>query len=86
MFTKIRSQVLPYVRYTKRLPLLQKFKPSVDELTLYDLVSDYLRKPQLQALPFGQRQLLTMVLRKLLASSTFAIAGALDKVDAVDPL
>lgn len=76
----LRSQVLPYIRYTKRLPLLQKFKPSVDELTLYDLVSDYLRKPQLQALPSGQRQLLTMVLRKLLASSTFAIAGALDKM------
>ncbi|MBX3012537.1 MAG: DEAD/DEAH box helicase [Caldilineaceae bacterium] len=76
----LRSQVLPYVRYTKRLPLLQKFKPSVDELTLYDLVSDYLRKPQLQALPTGQRQLLTIVLRKLLASSTFAIAGALDKM------
>lgn len=76
----LRSQVLPYVRYTKRLPLLQKFKPSVNELTLYDLVSDYLRKPQLQALPSGQRQLLTMVLRKLLASSTFAIAGALDKM------
>jgi len=76
----LRSQVLPYIRYTKRLPLLQKFTPSADELTLYDLVSDYLRKPQLQALPSGQRQLLTLVLRKLLASSTFAIAGALDKM------
>lgn len=76
----LRSQVVPYVRYTKRLPLLQKFTPSRDELTLYELVSDYLRKPQLQALPSGQRQLLTLVLRKLLASSTFAIAGALDKM------
>jgi len=76
----LRSQVLPYIRYTKRLPLLQEFTPTADETTLYELVSDYLRKPELQALPSGQRQLLTLVLRKLLASSTFAIAGALDKM------
>ena len=76
----LRSQVLPYIRYTQRFPLLQEFTPTEDELILYDLVSDYLRKPELQALPSGQRQLLTLVLRKLLASSTFAIAGALDKM------
>lgn len=76
----LRSQVLPYIKYTKRLPILQEFTPGNDELILYDLVSEYLRKPELLALPSGQRQLLTLVLRKLLASSTFAIAGALDKM------
>ena len=44
------------------------------------LFQSTLRKPELQALPSGQRQLLTLVLRKLLASSTFAIAGALNKM------
>jgi adenine-specific DNA-methyltransferase len=34
----------------------------------------------LQALPASQRTLMTLVLRKLLASSTFAIAGALDSI------
>ncbi|MEZ4514425.1 MAG: SNF2-related protein [Chloroflexota bacterium] len=76
----LRSQVLPYIRYTQRRPLLQKFTPTDDEWALYELVSDYLQKPELQALPTGQRQLLTLVLRKLLASSTFAIAGALEKM------
>lgn len=76
----LRSQVLPYIRYTQRRPLLQKFTPTDDEWTLYELVSEYLQKPELQALPTGQRQLLTLVLRKLLASSTFAIAGALNKM------
>jgi len=76
----LRSQVLPYIRYTKRLPILEEFTPTEDEFALYDLVSEYLRKPELQALPSGQRHLLTMVLRKLLASSTFAIAGALNKM------
>jgi adenine-specific DNA-methyltransferase len=76
----LRSQVLPYIKYTRRFPILQEFTPGQDELILYDLVSEYLRKPELQALPSGQRQLLTLVLRKLLASSTFAIASALDKM------
>lgn len=76
----LRSQVLPYIRYTQRRPLLEEFLPTQDERSLYDLVSEYLRKPELQALPAGQRTLLTLVLRKLLASSTFAIAGALDKM------
>lgn len=74
----LRRQVLPYVRYTKRLPLVQPFEPAEAEDRLYDLVSDYLRRSNLQALPSSQRSLMTLVLRKLLASSSFAIAGALE--------
>lgn len=76
----LRSQVLPYIKFTRRFPILEKFTPAQTESTLYDLVSEYLRKPTLNALPSSQRQLLTLVLRKLLASSSFAIAGALDKM------
>ena len=76
----LRSQVLAYVPYTKRFPILEEFVAGDDETKLYDMVSEYLRKDELQALPSGQRQLLTLVLRKLLASSTFAIAGALNKM------
>ena len=74
----LRRQVLPYVRFTKRLPIVQPFTPEESEDRLYHLVSDYLRRDNLQALPQSQRSLMTLVLRKLLASSTFAIAGALD--------
>ncbi|MBZ0168545.1 RNA helicase [Candidatus Methylomirabilis lanthanidiphila] len=73
----LRRQVLPYVRYTRRLPIVQPFTPEESEDQLYHLVSDYLRRDNLQALPASQRSLMTLVLRKLLASSTFAIAGAL---------
>ena len=38
-------------------------------------MSSYLQRPKLYALPNSQRQLMTMVLRKLLASSTYAIYG-----------
>ena len=43
-------------------------------------MSDYLRRPTLAALPSSQRTLMTLILRKLLASSTFAIAGALNSL------
>ncbi len=73
----LRRQVRGYISYTNRLPLVEEFTPQESEDALYDLVSEYLRRPNLQALPSGQRSLMTLVLRKLLASSTFAIAGAL---------
>src|ERR1019366_4655154 len=73
----LRKQVLEYIRFTQRIPLTQDFLPSDDEQRLYDLVSSYLQRDILFALPASQRSLLTLVLRKLLASSTFAIAGTL---------
>ena len=76
----LRRQVLPYIKYTKRLPLVQEFTPEESEDRLYHLVSDYLQRDNLQALPASQRSLMTLVLRKLLASSTFAIAGALTSI------
>ncbi len=73
----LRRQVLEYVKFTNRHAIVQEFLPSDDEQALYDLVSEYLQRPNLYALPAGQRQLITLILRKLLASSTFAIAGTL---------
>lgn len=74
----LRRQVLEYVKYTNRHALVQEFVPSEDEQRLYNLVSDYLQRPILYALPASQRQLMTLILRKLLASSTYAISGTLE--------
>jgi adenine-specific DNA-methyltransferase len=76
----LRRQVTAYVSFTQRHPLLEEFTPDEIEDRLYTLVSDYLGRENLQALPASQRTLITLVLRKLLASSTFAIAGALGKM------
>lgn len=73
----LRADVRQFVRFTERRAMVQEFVPSDDEHELYESVSDYLAKPTLFALPNQQRQLMTMVLRKLLASSTFAIANTL---------
>jgi SNF2-related domain/Helicase conserved C-terminal domain len=74
----LRRQVLEYIKYTERKPLVQEYFPDDDETTLYNWVTDYLQRPKLYALPFSQRQLMTLILRKLLASSTYAIYGTLD--------
>ena len=60
--------------------MVEEFTPEESEDRLYHLVSEYLQRDNLQALPAGQRSLMTLVLRKLLASSTFAIAGALTSI------
>lgn len=73
----LRRQVAHTIAYTRRIPIVQEFRPSDDEQALRALVADYLRRPDLKALPNSQRQLITLVLWKLLASSTHAIGGAL---------
>ena len=74
----LRRQVQQYVPYTARRAIVEEFTPSSEERELSSLVADYLRRPNLKALPEGQRQLISLVLWKLLASSTHAIAGALE--------
>ena len=74
----LRKQVQPYVSFTARKAIVQEFTPSLEEQELSNLVANYLRRPNLKALPEGQRQLISLVLWKLLASSSHAIAGALE--------
>lgn len=76
----LRSQVTEYVKYTKRLAILREYVPSREEELLYEYVSSYLQREKLYALPQGQRTLITLVLRKLLASSSFAISGTLESL------
>ena len=73
----LRKQVLEYINYTNRLSITQEFYPSDKEQELYDKITVYLQRENLKALPPSQRWLMTLMLRKLLASSSFAIAGTL---------
>lgn len=76
----LRKQVLEYINYTNRISILEEFFPTDEEHELYTLVSEYLQRPKLYALPNSQRQLMTLILRKLLASSSYAIFGTLDSL------
>lgn len=66
----LRRQVQPYVSYTARRAIVQEFTPTEQEREFSNLVADYLRRPNLKALPEGQRHLISLVLWKLLASSS----------------
>jgi superfamily II DNA or RNA helicase len=74
----LRNQVTEYIRYTERRPITFPFRPSDAEHALYDAVSAFLQRPDSYALPRRQRHLTALILRKLLASSSSAIAATLD--------
>jgi ERCC4-related helicase len=74
----LRRQVQEYIRYTNRLPLTIRFEPTAEEHRLYEVVNQYLQRELLYALPSSQRHLITLIMRKLLASSSFAISGTLN--------
>lgn len=74
----LRNQVTEYIRYTERRPITRPFSPSDDEHALYESVSEFLQRDDSYALPQRQRHLTALILRKLLASSSLAIAGTLD--------
>lgn len=76
----LRRQVLEYINFTERKPITQDYVPTQQEITLYNNMSEYLQRPTLFALPSSQRQLMTLILRKLLASSSFAIASTLNNL------
>ncbi len=73
----LRRQVTEYIRYTNRVSITEDFTPTDDDLRVYEMVSEYLQRPQSFALPTSQRSLMTLVLRKILASSSFAISTTL---------
>jgi len=74
----LRRDVLEYIKYTNRIPIVQEFYPSDEEQSLYTLISDFLLSDKLYAIPSGQRTLITLIMRKLLASSPRAIEGTLN--------
>lgn len=76
----LRRQVREYVKYPLRRSLVEDFSPSLEEQALYDDVSEFLWRDGLRAFPPSRRALVTLVCRKLLASSTFALASTLERL------
>lgn len=68
------------INFTKRFSITQDFTPSDAEFELYEAVSAYLQDPSILAIKPTARHLVTLVVRKILASSSFAIANTLDTI------
>ncbi|MBU1130736.1 DEAD/DEAH box helicase family protein [Patescibacteria group bacterium] len=76
----LRKQVRGLVKFTNRYSVTEDFAPNDNEMELYNLVSDYLQRPVLASTRATQRNMMELVYRKILASSSFAIAGTLEKI------
>ena len=76
----LRNDVKEYINYTKRLPMTQKFVATELETKLYEGISEFLRQEDIYSVPRQQRMLTTMIIRKILASSTYALIGTLKAI------
>lgn len=76
----LRKQVLEYVPFTDRTSFTFDFTPTDKEIELYEKVSAYLQRPEVAAIVTTQRNLMVLVYRKLLASSSYAISATLKKL------
>lgn len=68
------------INFTKRYLITENFTPSNDETKLYEQVSGYLQRPEIKAMKPNGRHLVTLAIRKILASSSFAIGDTLKKM------
>lgn len=78
----IRRQVQEYIPYTERVSMVEDFTLTDEELSLYEQVSGYLQRPEVAAISHKQRHLMILIYRKILASSSFAIAMTIKKLAA----
>lgn len=78
----LRKQVqeAALINFTKRYLLTENFTPSTNETDLYNVVSEYLQRPEIKSMKPNGRHLVTLAIRKILASSSFAIADTLKKM------
>jgi superfamily II DNA or RNA helicase len=76
----LRRQVREYLRFTARRSMVEDFAPTAEEQALYDRVSEYLRREDARAIPRARRALMVLVYRKILASSSFALAATLERL------
>lgn len=73
LYRTLRKDVSKYMQFANRVSRTFDFELSYEEKVLYGQVNHFLRKDFLYSLPTANRNLLTLVIRKLLASSSFAL-------------
>ena len=78
----LRKQVLEYVKYTERKAITVPFTPTDKEHDLYEAVSKFITDENTFALPKRQKHLTTLIIRKLLASSSRAVINTMETIKA----
>ena len=73
LYRTLRRDVAKYMEFRKRTCRTVDFTLSTDEMELYMRVNNFLRRDTLYSIPTANRSLIVLVIRKLLASSSFAL-------------
>ena len=73
LYRTLRRDVAKYMNFKKRTCKTVDFTLSPDEIELYQRVNDFLKRELLYSIPTSNRSLIILVIRKLLASSSFAL-------------
>lgn len=73
LYRTLRRDVGKYMAFSKRTCITVDFHLSTEEKELYDVTNDFLRRDPLYSIPNANRGLIILVIRKLLASSSFAL-------------
>ena len=73
LYRTLRKDVADYMHFVKRICKTVDFELSQDEIELYERVNLFLKKDVLYSIPTSNRALIILVIRKLMASSSFAL-------------
>lgn len=73
LYRTLRKDVAKYMDFKKRICKTVDFTLLRDEIELYQRVNEFLKREILYSIPTSNRSLIILVIRKLLASSSFAL-------------
>ena len=73
LYRTLRKDVAGYMHFVKRICKTVDFELSRDEIELYERVNLFLKRDVLYSIPTSNRALIILVIRKLMASSSFAL-------------
>lgn len=72
-YRTLRKDVADYMHFVKRICRTVDFELSPDEIELYERANLFLKRDALYSIPASNRGLIILVIRKLMASSSFAL-------------
>lgn len=73
LYRTLRKDVADYMHFVKRICKTVDFELSLDEIELYERVNQFLKRDVLYSIPSSNRGLVILIIRKLMASSSFAL-------------
>ena len=81
LYRTLRKDVGKYMAFSKRMCITVDFHLSQEESDLYEAVNTFLKREPLYSIPTANRGLIILVIRKLLASSSFALIDTFEVLE-----